>query len=380
MAYSIAGLKVTTEDPNRCALAGCNEIAKVICRRCMGTPDIELPDNQLLADVAYCSEGHLKQDLPAHMEMCDHRRWVRAIGRISELHYLLLSIDCQRGNLALFDYKLSDDNEGQKREFLYQEREPGEPFCKPEVPEDIKLCAQYLNHCVHSLVLGTSLMAYLSKDGHMRVKERHILVNPHIYVRASHTWTDSEDDNEQVYHSVFFVAPPSATRRQDPFDEDGIILDPSGMQFGFGEIVDTASNYLAKKAQPTSLDPDRYRGRLGDKFKNHLDELVNSSGRALDAVIRTQASLLAVINVLFPELDRIYGFAGLIEADREAWKGFRTRFETLYTQYKETIDGKLDEIDDSHKGEGQKQAAKRRLLNEHAGAAYDMMKALIDDV
>jgi len=162
MADSPSDPKLTTKHPALCALAGCQETAEVLCRECMSTPNIGIPDARL-PDVAYCSEGHLKQDSNVHLPMCAYRQWLRYIGRVGEFHYLVFSIDCQRKSyLALQGFRWSEY--GTTLEIAYRSMKSGEPFCGDDVDEDIKLCALYQGHCVHALILGAGLMAYLSQS------------------------------------------------------------------------------------------------------------------------------------------------------------------------------------------------------------------------
>ncbi|KAF9734253.1 hypothetical protein PMIN01_07156 [Paraphaeosphaeria minitans] len=66
-------------------------------------------------------------------------------------------------------------------------------FCSAEVSEDVELCALYTNHHIHSLVFGTGLMAYLSKDGQIKDVSRLTMSR---------------------------VPPPSPVRHKDPFAEE----------------------------------------------------------------------------------------------------------------------------------------------------------------
>jgi hypothetical protein len=397
MAHSLPSLKLTTEHSTRCALAGCDENAEVTCKRCLGTPHIGQHD-RYLADIAYCTERHLEQDTVAHGDMCAHRRWVRLVGRIGELHHLLFSIERERWpQYALHSVLLSRNGELPALDVVYRHMEPGEPFCGPEVDEDVKLCALYLNHCVHALVLGTGLMAYFSEsksisrhhetirlihisEGEIRVQERHSLVDPQIRVQASHM-DGRKWRTKDVAHSVFFIAPPFVTAPADPFAEDGIIYDLSGMQFFFREVVDTASNYQAHKARSVVLDERRYQKPLGHAFKQHTKNLESLPAPQVDVHLHREASVRVINKVLFPELDRIEDAEGMIHLDGAGWEAYKERIGTLLEACYDSVHAEIDELDGLPLEPVQIHVQKTKLLESwYGGVAHTKMTALLENL
>ncbi|KAJ4359950.1 uncharacterized protein N0V89_000509 [Didymosphaeria variabile] len=378
MPSSPSGLKLTTGDPALCALAGCNKTAEVLCRRCMSTPAIgtAVP---LLAEIAYCSEGHLEQDAAQHEEMCTCRRWLRYVGRLGELHYLLFSIDCKEKSFQALHYANSS-KDGTALDIVYGDMQPWEPFCSFDVDKDVELCALYNKHCDYAMALGAGLMAYLNMNNEMRVKERHSLVDSRKIVRICYGSGEAQN-NENMRLSVFFLAPPFFAPRADPFTEDGIILDPSGMQFYFKETIDTALEYQSKKGRHAEDDQSRYHEPLGCAFKRHRDQLQKASGPVLDILLNTEARIRASWNIMYNELHLFGGAEGIDNSDDGQWEEFKERIIRLLMNAHRGIRTEIDLINTIDGLQQDKiHEMKRKLVVRENGEGYERMVALLDDI
>lgn len=399
MATSIAGLKVTTETPNKCALAECDEIGKLCCKKCKETPAIGTNGGSWLPDVVYCCREHFEKDIPAHQRMCEHRQWVRGVDHLGELCRALLHIDRERSETVIKKYTETQDSDGKPRLSLTLGRKSAqEPFCDPNVPGWIKNCAISFHHCVVSLLLSTGLMAYLSKgkcrfdwkqnhsftslDGYMRVEEHHTSIDPRVRVEVTIPGRNKVT-NYECRHSMFLVTHPSISFQEGSVTHDGIILDPSGNQFDFKEISDTASSYRENKQSWEEGFSDCDLEDLGGRFKAHLEGLTNQTGWDLDLSLRTHASILAAVNGLNPELKRIGGMEGIAKMDTEEWKAFLEELRTLFAQHRQLIYKELEDHEEAAIEAGrslsERQTAEKELLRGHEEYYYWLMEALIEE-
>ncbi|KAF2443129.1 hypothetical protein P171DRAFT_487083 [Karstenula rhodostoma CBS 690.94] len=248
-------------------------------------------------------------------------QWLRYLHRTADLVNLSFSTERE----SMFNHVLRDHGVVSGMPYLTFEclSAPAaqKPFCDPRMDNTIKLRALYLGQCVHSVILSTPLLTYLSNDCGFRICEYDIHVSPKVA-----TWcTNKKEYNNWPLHSVLFLAPsflPTTATASDPFKDPGMILDPSSSQMGFEETISCAKKYFRDKFESFEGHSSRPLGSHLSRFKA---DLLTSPSSMHDhyAQFRQEISLRAICNVLYEEVEqRMGGAKAVINLEEPEWKRF----------------------------------------------------------
>ncbi|KAF9734254.1 hypothetical protein PMIN06_003068 [Paraphaeosphaeria minitans] len=303
-------------------------------------------------------------------------QWMQFLSRIAELINLSFSTERE----AMFNYRLvkSEYAKGVHNITLEPLSAPAahKPFCDAEVDNPTKLQALYLSQCVHSVILSTPLLAYLSSHCDIRVREYDIYIDPRVFTNCTNTSTRNHDP----LHSVLFVSPPflpvTATG-SCPFKDPGMILDPSAHQMGFEETFQCAENYLSTKFNY------RKKGHKSNPLGSHLNRFkVLFSPLSLyknNPEFRHGISLRAICNVLYEEIERMGEPRAVVSLEAAEWGRF---FDALRVRLKRELRQLRVQLDDVQFAVLRTEYAEdrgRELMNQDDKDGYRNMMALASD-
>ncbi|KAK7182447.1 hypothetical protein DPSP01_013282 [Paraphaeosphaeria sporulosa] len=307
------------------------------------------------------------------------KQWLQFLSRIAEVVNLLFSTERE----VMFNHRFIKGEYAKGVHNLTYERPSApaarNPFCDAGVDNTTKLQALYFGQCVHSVILSTPLLVYLSSDCDIRVREYDIYVNPQVITRSTNTGTL----NNFPVHSIFFVAPsflPVAAIGFDPSKDPGMILDPSARQMGFKETISCAANYFSNKFN------SRREGHRSRPLGTHLNRikagLLNSPPSFCNnnSEFRQEISLRVICNAVYEEIERWGGPRVVVSLEAAVWEHFfdtlRARLERDLRQLRVRVDDlefaglRIEDMEDRAKD----------LMSQYYQGGYRNMMALASDL
>ncbi|KAF1960825.1 hypothetical protein CC80DRAFT_544223 [Byssothecium circinans] len=256
----------------------------------MAHPDFSLSLLQLIP--GNTSEAHRDQDLSAHQEVCQNRRWLRDGERITDLCRGLFLASCK----VMYQRVLTKvDKSSVHKLFFLPCTTPasGSVFYSPEVDEKDRVVALCLNSCLHTTQLGALMIAFMTAGRGYSNSLLHVYVRPKKKIEA---WWDGGDQikTEGYMHSI----------NTDTWARDGIISDPSTDQFLYAGEHCSRGKHYRQKVKPNTAS---FRYRLGRFLAQHRQQLIRT-GNDLTwerfQLLAQGATFRVVNNALWSELER----------------------------------------------------------------------------